>query len=95
MPLPSVRLYGAKICQCLSKRTKLPCNNVAAFGTKACRMHGAHRKHARLSGQNHPNFKHGMDSKQAKDIRAKVISELNYAFHLIMSSHQKQSTPAE
>ncbi len=80
MPLPSVRLHGAKLCQCLSKRTKLPCNNVAAFGSGACRMHGAHKRHARLSGSNHPNFKHGMDTAQAKALRKKIFNELNQAF---------------
>jgi hypothetical protein len=83
MPLPSVRLYGAKLCQCLSKRTKLPCNNAAAFGTKACRMHGAHKKQARLAGSNHPNFKHGFETKDAKMKRVEVIGELNEMYKFL------------
>jgi len=66
MPLPSVRTHGAKQCQVKSKRTGFPCNNPAAFGTKACRMHGAHRTHARLLGEKHPNFKHGESTIQNK-----------------------------
>lgn len=59
MPLPSVRTHGAKQCQVKSKRTGLPCNNPAAYGTIACRMHGAHRTRTGLSGESHPNYKHG------------------------------------
>ena len=65
MPLPSV-VNGAKLCQGVSKRTKLPCKNPAAFGCRTCRMHGAHRRHAALSGKDHPNFKHGKETYQAK-----------------------------
>ncbi len=72
MPLPSVRLYGAKICQRLSKRTKLPCNNPAAFGSRACRLHGAHKSHARLAGSNHPNFQHGNETKEARAERRQM-----------------------
>lgn len=65
MPLPSIN-NGAKKCQCKSKRTGLPCNNPAAFGQKACRMHGAHKKVAKLSGMNHPNFIHGENTAISK-----------------------------
>lgn len=83
MPLPCVSKHGAKLCECLSKRTKLPCNNVAAFGSKACRMHGAHKTHARLSGSHHPNFKHGLETISAKKDRSKKIHELNEAMKLL------------
>lgn len=74
MPLPSVRMHNAIKCQVKSKRTGLPCNNPAAFGTKACRMHGAHRTHARLSGENHPNYRHGKCTNKVKaDYRAATI----------------------
>jgi hypothetical protein len=95
MPLPSVRLYGAKLCQCKSKRTKLPCKNAAAFGSKSCRMHGAHKSHARLSGNNHPNFIHGLETISAKIERTTVNTELNNAFKIIMYFYQKQSMPVE
>lgn len=59
MPLPSVRIHGAKQCLVKSKRTGLPCKNPAAYGNKACRIHGAHHAHTGLSGTNHPNHQHG------------------------------------
>lgn len=66
MPLPSVRIHGAKQCLVKSKRTGLPCNNPAAFGTKACRIHGAHRARTGLSGTNHPNYQHGNCTNKAR-----------------------------
>ena len=59
MPLPSVKMHGAKLCGCKSKRTKLPCNNPAAFETKACRMHGAHKSRNVLRGADHPQYTNG------------------------------------
>jgi hypothetical protein len=65
MPLPCIN-NGATRCQCKSKRTGLPCNNPAAFGQKACRMHGAHKKVAKLSGMKHPNYIHGENTQASK-----------------------------
>jgi len=65
MPLPCIN-NGTTKCQCKSKRTGLPCNNPAAFGQKSCRMHGAHKKVANLSGIKHPNYKHGENTQASK-----------------------------
>lgn len=65
MPLPSVNIHGARLCECRSKRTRLPCNNPAAFGTKACRMHGAHKNRNVIRGANHPRYKNGERTKQS------------------------------
>jgi hypothetical protein len=95
MPLPSVRLYGAKLCQCLSKRTKLPCNNPAAFGSRACRLHGAHKSHARLAGSNHPNFQHGNETKEARAERRQMslmfqrLEEIGWHIGLFSKSSTK------
>jgi hypothetical protein len=76
MPLPSVSLFSAPQCQCLCKRTKKPCQNPAAFGMRACRMHGAHRPHTALSGDKHPNYQHGECTNEARDAYRKASAKL-------------------
>lgn len=70
MPLPCIK-NGTHKCQCKSKRTGLPCNNPAAYGTKACRMHGAHKSKNVPRGSNHPQFKDGSQTKEERDLRRK------------------------
>ena len=77
MPLPAITKYGAKQCQCKSKRTGLPCKNLAAHSCISCRMHGAHRSKNVLKGIEHPNYKYGLDTKEAKIERKKKLAELN------------------
>lgn len=67
MPLPSVIMHGAKLCGCRSKRTRLPCNNPAAFGTRVCRMHGAHKSRNVLRGADHPRYKDGQRTKLSEE----------------------------
>lgn len=66
MPLPSL-LSGAKQCQVMTRRTKQRCKNLAAFGCKSCRMHGAHKSRNVLQGENHPQYKNGNRTKAAED----------------------------
>lgn len=75
MPLPSLS-HGAKQCTALTKRTKQPCNNPAAYGCKTCRMHGA-RKNI-VSGRGHPNWKHGDRSKEGMKQHSAQLCELRY-----------------
>jgi hypothetical protein len=76
MPLPSVSKYGAKQCQVKSKRTGLPCKNPAAYGTNACRYHGAHRANTAMLGQQHPNYQHGNATKEARYIYSAASKNL-------------------
>ncbi len=75
MPLQSV-LNGAKKCQVLTKRTKQPCKNPAAFGCKSCRMHGAHKSRNVLRGKVHPQYKHGNRTKEAQQNDSEVLTRL-------------------
>jgi hypothetical protein len=68
MPLPSV-LNGAKQCQVVTKRTKTRCKNLAAYGCKACRMHGAHKSRNVLRGKYHPKYRNGERTKDAETER--------------------------
>jgi len=79
MPLPSL-FNGAKQCQVMTKRTKLRCKNPAAYGCKACRMHGAHKSKNVLRGANHPQYKNGEETKEAKAER----SEKSAAFRQLI-----------
>jgi len=76
MPLPSVRMHGAKLCGCKSKRTRLPCNNPAAFGTKACRMHGAHKSRNVLQGAYHPQYRNAGQTRQERHERSEKNLQL-------------------
>ncbi len=75
MPLPSVSIYGARQCKAITKRSKKRCLNPAAFGCITCRYHGATPVHTRknVAGENHPQFKHGRDTKQAKEQHQKTL----------------------
>jgi hypothetical protein len=77
MPLPSV-LNGAKQCQVMTKRTKLRCKNPAAYDCKACRMHGAHKSKNVLRDKNHPQYKNGGETLEAKKNRSKKSATLLY-----------------
>jgi len=78
MPLPSIRLHGAKLCAAKSKRTGLPCNNPAAFSCSSCRMHGAHKSRNVARGVNSGKYKKGHFTKEAKEKTRKTIVKLRY-----------------
>lgn len=77
MPLPSV-LNGTKQCQVMTKRTKLRCKNPAAYGCKACRMHGAHKSKNILRGTAHPHYKNGEETTEAKAVRSRKSTMFLY-----------------
>ena len=77
MPLPSL-LNGAKQCQVLTKLTGQRCKNPAAYGCKACRMHGAHKSRNVLKGVEHPRYKNGERSKAVEAEIRKKITLLRY-----------------
>lgn len=77
MPLPSV-LNGANQCQVLTKRTRQQCKNPAAFGCASCRMHGAHKSKNVLRGVNHPQYKTGGETLEAKAMRSEKSEMFRY-----------------
>ena len=99
MPLPSLIKFGAKRCQCQCKRTKLPCQNPAAFGMRACRMHGAHRPHTALLGDKHPNYRHGQATNAAQQshrlasARLSHLEELGYALGMFSGPRTRGRKP--
>lgn len=77
MPLPSVK-NGAKQCEVLSKRTRLRCQNPAAHGCRACRMHGAHKSRKSPQGASHPQYKNGNETKKSRLERSRMSAMFLY-----------------
>ena len=76
MPLPSVSEHRANQCTAVSKSKKQRCLNPAAHGCRTCRLHGARRQNTIKRGECHPNFRHGMETIEAKRQRSKKLAEL-------------------
>ena len=78
MPLPSVAIHGASQCKAITKRSKKRCLNPAAYGCSTCRYHGATPVHTRktVAGENHPQFKHGKNTKHAKERHQRATTKL-------------------
>ena len=76
MPLPSVRNKSCLQCNARTKSRQMQrCRNPAAFGCTTCRVHGARRNIKK--GKDHPNYKHGYETKDAKLQRQTKLAELN------------------
>lgn len=80
MPLPSVAIHGARQCKAVTKRSKKRCLNPSAYGCTTCRYHGATPAHTRknVAGENHPQFRHGRDTKQAKEEHQKASVKIRF-----------------
>jgi hypothetical protein len=79
MPLACL-LNGAKQCQVTTKRTKQRCKNPAAYGCASCRMHGAHKSKNALRGINHPQYRNGQQTQEAKaerNVKSVIFRYLN------------------
>ena len=70
---PMQRVHAAPRCAATSKRTGLPCRAPAVRGWSVCRMHGAGG--GARPGKAHPNYKHGMRTKEWTEMR-KLVNEL-------------------
>ena len=75
MPLPN--LVPALQCTAKSKRSGQRCNNLAAYGCKTCRMHGARKPRSIKSGEEHPLYIHGRETQGARALR----SDASGVFH--------------
>ena len=93
MPLPSLS-HGAKQCTALTKRTKQPCKNPAAYGCRTCRLHGARKPESIKRGKEHPNFVHGRRALEAQAEQSAVsrrLQQLEDAMHLLNMTKAKRS----
>lgn len=86
MPLPSVASGHAKQCEAICRSRGERCKNPAAFGMRTCRYHGARRATTVLRGEDHPQFRHGLDTTEAKALRAAKLKELWSMFAAVRSN---------
>ena len=94
MPLPSMKLHGAKSCTAKSKRTGLPCNNPAAYGCRTCRMHGARKAESIKRGEQHPNYVHGgrtLEAEKQSSEQSAQLQMMEDAMHLLGMTTAKRS----
>lgn len=62
MPLPNVVSGRVAQCKAKAKHSGERCKNLCVAGSPVCRLHGFHKRVARLYGKNNPNFKHGEET---------------------------------
>ena len=70
MPLPSVRSGAAQQCHARAKGTGRQCLNPAAYSMPVCRFHGARFPSNIKRGSDHPQWKHGQETLEAKAERS-------------------------
>jgi hypothetical protein len=71
MPLSNIKSQ----CTAIARSTGNRCLNPPIGQCKTCRYHGGRINI--LKGSAHPNYKHGLDTKEAKVERKKKFAELN------------------
>ena len=76
MPLPSVSQYNAAQCTARAKSTQNRCLNPAAYSCKTCRIHGARKRGSIKAGTDHPNYKNGTETLEAKQKPSVKLAEL-------------------
>lgn len=69
MPLPNVVSGRVAQCKAKAKHSGERCKNLCVAGSPVCRLHGFHKRVARLYGKNNPNFKHGEETYAALEKR--------------------------
>jgi hypothetical protein len=88
MPLPGIISGKAKRCSAKCKSRGDRCFNPTAYGMAVCRCHGARRPETVMRGPNHPQYKHGQETLEAKKERSlrlaelRELEELSYALEL-------------
>ena len=94
MPLPSITKHRAKQCTALTKRTKQPCKNPAAYGCRTCKVHGARKAESIKRGKDHVNFVHGrrtLEAQAEQSATSRRLQQLEDALHLLKMTTAKRS----
>jgi hypothetical protein len=76
MPLPNVISGKTKRCKAKCKAHGDQCRNPAAYGMSVCRYHGARRPATIKRGANHPQYRYGSETLEAKAERSARLVEL-------------------
>lgn len=76
MPLPNVISGKSARCTAKCKARGDRCRQPAAYGMSVCRYHGAKKPETIKRGANHPQYRHGGETLDAKAERSKKLAEL-------------------
>lgn len=76
LPLQCVETGSARQCRAISRARGDRCRNPAAYGMATCRYHGARRPETLRVGVDHPQWKHGQETLEAKAERSLRLAEL-------------------
>ena len=76
MPLPTVISGKAARCTAKCKAHGNQCRNPAAYGMPVCRYHGARKPEKIKRGADHPKYRHGRETLEAKAERSKTLAAL-------------------
>ena len=75
--LPNVLRGLAKQCAARCKSRGLDrCRNPAAYGCSTCRVHGARRPETVKRGSDHPQYKHGRETVEARRRRVEAMGRI-------------------
>ena len=76
MPLPNITNGTAPRCTATNRKTGNRCHNPAAFGMATCRYHGARKPNTVCQGPRHPQYRHGMETLDAKRKRKIALERI-------------------
>ena len=76
MPLPNITSGKTQRCSAKCKARGDRCRNPAAWGQETCRYHGARPPETIKRGANHPQYRHGGETLEAKAERSRRLAEL-------------------
>lgn len=89
MPLPNIISGKTKRCTAKCKARSDQCRNPAAYGAPVCRYHGARKPEAINRGANHPRYRHGGETLEAKAERHQMsvffheVEDLMFALDMV------------
>lgn len=74
MPLPCIKDNIRCTAKCKARQAR--CLNLAAYGMKVCRVHGARKAGTITKGENHPQYKHGNATQETRTEHRKKMAEI-------------------
>ena len=75
-PLPNIASGRTPQCKARSKRSLRRCNNPAAYGCTTCRFHGARHPQTIKRGSDHPQYRHGRETLEARQRRVEGMTRI-------------------
>lgn len=100
MPLPNIVLGRVARCKAKAKHSGERCKNLCVAGSPVCRMHGFHKRVARLYGKNNPNFKHGEETYAAikkrneKNLQFALLEQLGWHLNMFTGTRTRGRKPS-